>query len=78
MIGATPFVLTGFGVAIGPDAPIPELLDRATTAEQLLFDSIYVPTIPRPAPHSAPGGGDGADRRRCRDERSVEVPVRER
>lgn len=47
--------MTTFGVAIDPDAPMAELLERASLAEQLGFDSIYVPdhsrswrTEPRP------------------------------
>lgn len=47
--------MTTFGVAIDVDAPMPALLERARVAEQLGFDTIYVPdharswrTEPRP------------------------------
>lgn len=40
--------MTTFGVAIDPDAPMPELVERARVAERLGFDTIYVPDHARP------------------------------
>lgn len=40
--------MTTFGVAIDPDAPMPELVERARVAERLGFDTIYVPDHSRP------------------------------
>ena len=40
--------MTTFGVAIDPDAPMPELVERARIAERLGFDTVYVPDHARP------------------------------
>jgi alkanesulfonate monooxygenase SsuD/methylene tetrahydromethanopterin reductase-like flavin-dependent oxidoreductase (luciferase family) len=40
--------VTTFGVAIDPDAPMSELVERARVAERLGFDTIYVPDHARP------------------------------
>jgi alkanesulfonate monooxygenase SsuD/methylene tetrahydromethanopterin reductase-like flavin-dependent oxidoreductase (luciferase family) len=40
--------VTTFGVAIDPDAPMPELVERARVAERLGFDTVYEPDHARP------------------------------
>lgn len=46
-----------FGLAVDVDAPFPELIERARTAEALGFDTVYVPDHSRPWRHDPIPGG---------------------
>ena len=46
-----------FGLAIDVDAPFPDLIERARTAEMLGFDTVYVPDHSRPWRHDPEPGG---------------------
>jgi alkanesulfonate monooxygenase SsuD/methylene tetrahydromethanopterin reductase-like flavin-dependent oxidoreductase (luciferase family) len=46
-----------FGLAVDVDAPFPELVERARTAEALGFDTVYVPDHSRPWRHDPLPGG---------------------
>jgi alkanesulfonate monooxygenase SsuD/methylene tetrahydromethanopterin reductase-like flavin-dependent oxidoreductase (luciferase family) len=45
------------GLAVDVDAPFPELVERARTAEALGFDTVYVPDHSRPWRHDPRPGG---------------------
>ena len=49
--------MTSLGLAVDVDAPFPELLERARTAEALGFGTIYVPDHSRPWRHGPVPGG---------------------
>lgn len=46
-----------FGLAVDVDAPFPELVERARTAEALGFETVYVPDHSRPWRHDPLPGG---------------------
>lgn len=46
-----------FAIAVDVDAPFPELIERARTAEVLGFDTVYVPDHSRPWRHDPIPGG---------------------
>jgi alkanesulfonate monooxygenase SsuD/methylene tetrahydromethanopterin reductase-like flavin-dependent oxidoreductase (luciferase family) len=50
-------VAMSFGLAIDVDAPFPELVERARTAEMLGFHTVYVPDHSRPWRHDPKPGG---------------------
>jgi alkanesulfonate monooxygenase SsuD/methylene tetrahydromethanopterin reductase-like flavin-dependent oxidoreductase (luciferase family) len=50
-------VATTFGLAVDVDAPFPELVQRARTAEALGFEALYVPDHSRPWRHDPLPGG---------------------
>ena len=46
-----------FGLAVDVDAPFPQLIERARTAELVRFDTVYVPDHSRPWRHDPEPGG---------------------